>query len=173
MQITRLVAAAAVVLAAGTGCSSEERRAAACAGADEVSLCVSADGTTHNVRRLADSAARRDPAAAANRAARLVALPVPDGTVELSVQPTQPVKLVEVALHRSVRVLGREPPIESAECATTTCGRWPTTRSGERRTVRVPARDIQPGNVLVVASFVETPASVQQISWGVVFRTSK
>lgn len=132
---------------------------------------MTVDGTTRDVRRLADSAAQPERAAT-NRASRLVAMPVPDSTVEISVQPAKPLKLVEVALYRSVRVLGREPPIESAECATTSCGRWPTTLSGARRTVRVPATDIQPGNVLIVASFVQTPTDVQQISWGVVFRTT-
>ncbi len=130
---------------------------------------MTVNGTARPIQRLADSAARPDPGAA-NRATRLVALPVPDGVLELSLQPARSLRLVEVALFRSVRALGRQPPDKSVECAST-CGRWPTSISDERRTVRVPARDIKAGNVLVVASFVETASAVQQVSWGVVFHS--
>jgi len=165
------IAAAAVALAGATGCSEEEPTQASCGTAADVSLCVTVDGTTRNVRRLADSAAR-PTRGAVNRAARLVAMPVPDRTAEVSVQPAKPLKLVETTLYRSVDVLGREAPIDSAECAVTSCGRWATTVSDARRTVRVPAKDIRPGNVLIVAAFVQTQTNVQQISWGVVFRTT-
>lgn len=170
---SRKFAGIAAVLLAATGCGSNERRSAPaqpCGRADVLSLCVTVDGTARSVHRLADSAAPRDPVSG-NRATRLVALPVPQRDVELSLRPAQPLRLVEISLYRSVRALGRKPPIESVEC-TATCGRWATTASAADRRVYLPAADIAAGNVLVVAAFAETPSSVEHVSWGVLFRST-
>lgn len=170
---TRRLAGIAAVLLAATGCASNERRPAPpqpCGRADVLSLCVTVDGTARTVQRLADSTAPPDPPSA-SRATRLVALPVPQRDVELSLRPAQPLRLVEISLYRSVRALGRKPPIESVEC-TATCGRWATTASAAHRSVYLPAADIAAGNVLVVAAFAETPSSVEHVSWGVLFRST-
>ncbi len=173
LPIPTLALAAALIFAAASGCSSGQRgrppARSACGSGSEVSLCATADGAVRVVNRLSDSAAERDRAIG-NRATGLVALPVPERVVELRLQPAESLRLVEITLYRSVRALGREPPLESVECAPA-CGRWGTTVSHSRRTVRIPAADARSGRVLIVAAFAQTELGVQQISWGVVFRT--
>ena len=171
----RRLAGGAAVLLAATGCASNERQSAApqpC-GRDEVLiLCVRVDDTARTVQRLADSTAPPGPASG-NRAPRLVAVPVPQRVVELSLRPAQPdaTPTVEISLYRSVRALGRKAPTERVDCSVT-CARWAMTPSATDRKVYLPPTDIADGTVLVVAASGWTPSGDEQVSWGVLFRST-
>lgn len=171
----RRLAGVAAVLLAVTGCASNERRSAPpqpC-GRDEVLiLCLRVDNTARTVQRLADSTAPPDPASS-NTAPRLVAVPVPQKVVELSLRPAQPdtTPTVEISLYRSVRALARKAPIERVDCSVT-CARWALTPSATDRKVYLPPVDIADGNVLVVAASGWTPSGIEHVSWGVLFRST-
>jgi hypothetical protein len=86
--------------------------------------------------------------------------------VELDLTPADAVQVLEVHVYRSTAALDTG-ALFGGEC-TVVCGDATITTEvrGGVRAVKISRGALMPGNVVVVSTFVQTPAEVGAASWG-------